>query len=349
MSEFVKIDFGALEDQEVPYERKKRMLDTIFYDIVPYRYEDGPRLFPAMGFYTTLLYNRNDLHDLWPFICRFHSWISFLLDDAADYALDILRKVAAALSARKFVDPVVLDMGRLSMEPPEIPELDTAVLRSIEAPHLDFGMPGPLDNDLALPAELQSTADLATALPDMVDPYIGSLDLPECEPLSAPGALADAQLPIDGLDDHIRMRTESTAQLHSQDPVLAMELNQYPTLAYHGIIQDMDHFKQVNDAYECHLKRSAGVSSVSDPSWPTTNEKQTFYVRELFESISDMSDFAELKTAREALARAGIELSPSSGTPAGDDIEIELLCWRLLSAGLRSAGNFRSPSLFYFT
>ncbi|TDZ49709.1 hypothetical protein CTRI78_v007908 [Colletotrichum trifolii] len=139
MNEFVKIDFGTLKDQGVPYERKKRMLDTIFNDIVPYRYEDGPRLFPDMGFYTTLLYNRNDLQDLWPFIYRFHSWVSFLLDDAADYALDILGKVAAALSARKSVDPVVLDMGRLSMEPPEIPELDTAVLRSIEAPHLDFG------------------------------------------------------------------------------------------------------------------------------------------------------------------------------------------------------------------
>ncbi|TDZ38831.1 hypothetical protein C8035_v006585 [Colletotrichum spinosum] len=295
MNEFIKIDFAALKDQGVPYERKKRMLDTIFNDKVPYRYEDGPRLFPDMGFYTTLLYNRNDLQDLWPFICRFHSWISFLLDDAADYALDILGKAAAALSARESVEPVALDMGRLSIEPPEIPELDTAVLRSIEAPHLDFDMPGPLDNDIALPAELQNTADLATALPDMVDPYIGSLDLPECESLSAPGALADAQLPIDGFDDHIRMRRESTAQLHYQDPVLAMELNKSPTLAYHGIIQDMDHFKQVNDAYECHVKRSAGVSSVSDPSWPTTDEKQTFYVRELFESISDMSDFAEPK------------------------------------------------------
>ncbi|KAF9880123.1 hypothetical protein CkaCkLH20_02077 [Colletotrichum karsti] len=74
------------------------------------------------------------------------------------------------------------------------------------------------------------------------------------------------------------------------------------TFMYHGLIQDMNHFQQVDEAYDFHVRKKAGLTPEEDQTWPTTTAQQKAYVQQLFEQITDMSDFYELRKVTTNLA-----------------------------------------------
>lgn len=87
----------------------------------------------------------------------------------------------------------------------------------------------------------------------------------------------------------------------NQHPLLQAELVATPTFQFKGLVQSMDHFMELDNAYERHTKRAPGSAPEDDISWPASSEKQREYVQQLFESITDLSDFFELRKARERL------------------------------------------------
>ncbi|KAL2876556.1 hypothetical protein SGCOL_008132 [Colletotrichum sp. CLE4] len=93
--------------------------------------------------------------------------------------------------------------------------------------------------------------------------------------------------------------------LHEHEhPLLQAELVVTPAFEYKGLIQNMNHFTEVDNAYERHVKRTGGAAPEDDMSWPTSSEKQRGYIQQLFGSITDVSDFFELRKARERLSKA---------------------------------------------
>ncbi|KAK6211197.1 hypothetical protein QIS74_10461 [Colletotrichum tabaci] len=112
---------------------------------------------------------------------------------------------------------------------------------------------------------------------------------PERSPAASPVAARKGRKPnsqLGGLTDH-------------QHPLLKAELATAPQLQYKGVIRDMDHFLELDEAYERHIKRAAGTAPHQDPSWPRSAEQQRVYVRKLVNSITDLKSFYELRKAEE--------------------------------------------------
>ncbi|KAJ0309587.1 uncharacterized protein N0V96_002997 [Colletotrichum fioriniae] len=86
-------------------------------------------------------------------------------------------------------------------------------------------------------------------------------------------------------------------------PLLEAELVVTPVFQYRGIIENMEHSKELDSAYERHVKRANGETPNKDASWPASSEQQRAYVKKLFESITELDDFFELRKARERLHR----------------------------------------------
>lgn len=116
---------------------------------------------------------------------------------------------------------------------------------------------------------------------------------PERSPAASPVAARKGRKPksqLGGLTDH-------------QHPLLKAELATAPQLQYKGVIRDMDHFLELDEAYERHIKRAAGTAPHQDPSWPRSAEQQRVYVRKLVNSITDLKSFYELRKAEERRAK----------------------------------------------
>ncbi|EFQ33807.1 uncharacterized protein GLRG_08951 [Colletotrichum graminicola M1.001] len=179
-----------------------------------------------------------------------------------------------------------------------------------------------------------------------------------------------------------RAKPSNVYETEHQHPILTAELVAPPTFRYKGVVQNMDHFEELDDAYERHVKRAAGKAPHEDASWPSSAEQQRAYVKSLFDHVTDLGNFYELRKARERLAKlesqygrgsseaaettsrkrrrgaegqdAGFDvaarpkgisktdwaLTDTESTPVElleavihyhiSDVEIELLCWRLL-------------------
>ncbi|KAK1984698.1 hypothetical protein LZ30DRAFT_747732 [Colletotrichum cereale] len=330
-------DLHVLDDPTVPYETKKWMFDTILNDMVPYRYHDGPRMFPDINFYVTLLYNRPITQEVWGLVCRFHEWISMLATFHPEMADDAI----AALQLRA----------------------------------ISYGWPN-------APAQQASPA---TAQAEQVGASSQDTIIIPSTPTSPPKAK--------------RSKLVSSYETEHQHPILTRELPAVPTFRYKGIVQNMDHFEELDDAYERHVKRAAGEAPSEDASWPLSVEQQRAYVEKLFSHITDLSNFYELRKARERLAklsasqqgRGSLEtaedpskkrkrdaegqaayshaaarpkgmskadwaLIDEESTPAElleavihhsiSDVEIELLCWRLLRAAMDMQLGFTMKPLW---
>ncbi|GJC78728.1 hypothetical protein ColLi_01566 [Colletotrichum liriopes] len=320
-------DLEVLDDPAVPYENKKWMFDAILNDILPYRYHDGPRLFPDISFYMTLLYNRLNNSEIWGFVCRFHDWISMMAvlhPDDADQAIEALQ------------------------------------LRAVS-----HGWPGAQ----VVASETSPTEKVWRSPEQAMTP----------EPF--------ANSTRDTVPKGKRAKSNHSYQTEHQHPLLKAELVAAPSFRYKGIVQNMDHFMELDDAYERHVKRAAGASPNDDASWPASAEQQRAYVERLVGHITDLGNFYELRKARERLAKLeasrqgqdqlevaersskkqkrgaeeqdadvdvpvrpkGISktdwaLMDAESTPVElldavihyriSDVEIELLCWRLLRAAM---------------
>lgn len=297
-------------------------------DIIPYRFHDHLRLFPNIEFYSTLLYNRSDRSTIWGLVVRFHEWISNVAASSpedADEAIEALKLRAS-----------VHDWPQKSSDDPD---------HSVKLASKDAS----IQQQLAMPPS--STPPVPDAVPNTG----------HSRPLSP------------------------TRHKH---PLLEAELVVTPVFQYRGIIENMEHSKELDSAYERHVKRANGETPNKDASWPASSEQQRAYVKKLFESITELDDFFELRKARERLhritntqqegwgpeapenprkrRRGGVteddSLNPSTrpkgmsktdwallndqGTPVDileavihhriSDIELELLCWRLLVCCTRS-------------
>ncbi|KAK2054816.1 hypothetical protein LY76DRAFT_579309 [Colletotrichum caudatum] len=336
-------DLEVLDDPTVPYENKKWMFDTILNDMVPYRYHDEPRMFPDINFYVTLLHNRPNDDRVWGLVYRFHEWISMMVTfhpEEADQAI-------AALQLRA----------------------------------MSHGWPN---------TQVQETSP-ATAQIEQVStcPDQTTAAQPFASPIPASSPRAKRAKPV------------NSYQTDHQHPLLTAELVAAPTFRYKGIVQDMDHFDELDDAYERHIRRATGMAPDQDASWPSSAEQQRARVGSLFGHITDLGDFYELRKARERLAKLqgqqgrgsdeaaaaearsrkrrrgaggqvaepgaacarpkGISktdwaLMDADNTPAElleavihyciSDVEIELLCWRLLRAAMDTQLGFAMRPLW---
>ncbi|KAL0775888.1 hypothetical protein CaCOL14_007175 [Colletotrichum acutatum] len=114
-------------------------------------------------------------------------------------------------------------------------------------------------------------------------------------------------------------RSRSLSLYEHEHPLLQAELFVAPAFEFKGLIQSMDHFAEVDNAYERHVKRAAGAPPEDDPSWPVSSEKQREYVQRLFENITDLSDFFELRKARERLGNiANAQKNPATPEDEGN-------------------------------
>ncbi|OHW95836.1 hypothetical protein CSPAE12_05412 [Colletotrichum incanum] len=326
-------DLEVLDDPAVPYKNKKWMFDAILNDIVPYRYHDGPRLFPDINFYMTLLYNRPNNSEIWEFVFRFHDWISMMAvlhPEDADQAIEALRFRA------------------VSHGWPE-----TQVLPSETTP---------IEQVWRLPKQVMT---------------------PDSAVVSTRATVPKGT----------RAKSNNSYQTEHQHPLLKAELVAAPTFRYKGIVQNMNHFIELDNAYERHVKRASGAAPKNDASWPTSAEQQRAFVERLVGHITDLGNFYELRKARERLAklqysrqgqgqlgaaerpskkqRRGVEeqdvdldvpvrpkgisktdwaLMDAESTPVElldaiihyriSDVEIELLCWRILRAAMETQLGF---------
>ncbi|KAK1590326.1 uncharacterized protein LY79DRAFT_590528 [Colletotrichum navitas] len=332
-------DLEVLDDPAVPYETKKWMFDTILKDMVPYRYHDGPRMFPDINFYMTLLYNRPNDEGVWGLVYRFHEWISMMATfhpEEADQAIAALELRAMSYgwpnTQAQETSPATSQMGQASTSPGQTIA------------------PSPLVS--STPASLQAK----------------------------------------------RAKPSNMYETEHQHPILTAELVAAPTFRYKGVVQNMDHFEELDDAYERHVKRAAGKAPDEDASWPSSAEQQRAYVESLFGHVTDLGNFYELRKARERLAKLesqqGRHSSEAAETPsrkrrrgAGgqdasfdaavrpkgisktdwaltdaesapvelleavihyqiSDVEIELLCWRLLRAAMEMQLGFTMRPLW---
>ncbi|KAL0944888.1 uncharacterized protein CTRU02_202775 [Colletotrichum truncatum] len=331
-------DISVLQDILVPFEQKKLMLDIIHNEIVPYRYHDGPRLFPDLQFYSTLFYNRADFLEIWPFVNRFHTWISYLAFNSPEMTDEALRRLR-------------------TMVPGYAPNMKLSQI--FQQPEHNPGPVFPPERPIQVLPQNQNLEDEA--------------------PMPHKSASRKKRAPVHRDDDH---------------PLLADELNRPANFSYRGIIRDMEHFEEVDDAYEWHVKRKAGQSPTEDATWPSTTVEQKEHVKTLFDNITNMTNFYELRKATERLSsllaqQAGEDSGPilvdeegssrkrqrtnkagkqaerlrPSGVNKADwelmnpessavdrlaavvhhpitDIEIEILCWRLLMAAMNAQKGF---------
>ncbi|KAK1445591.1 hypothetical protein CMEL01_09834 [Colletotrichum melonis] len=97
--------------------------------------------------------------------------------------------------------------------------------------------------------------------------------------------------------------SQPSPMMQQKHPLLEAELVIAPVFQYRGIIRNIEHSKELDNAYERHVTRVAGEAPDNDASWPFSSEQQRAYVQRLFESITDLDDFFELKKARERLGR----------------------------------------------
>ncbi|OHE91935.1 hypothetical protein CORC01_12785 [Colletotrichum orchidophilum] len=246
MSPF-QADLDVIDDLTVSFADKKWMFDVLLNDIIPYRYNDHFRLFPEIGFYRTLLYNRPNRDDIWGLVERFHEWISSI----------------AAFS----------------------PTQTDEVIEALKLRALFHGWP----ETLSVP-------------PDSVNQSVNELSVPWEQHL-ATYSLSTASTPNSVPVNGTRAESQSSSFTDHQHPLLKGGLVVAPAFQYKGIIQNMEQSKEMDDAYECHVKRATGAAPEDDASWPATAVQQQAYVQKLFESITDLSDFFELRKARERLGK----------------------------------------------
>ncbi|KAF9880124.1 hypothetical protein CkaCkLH20_02078 [Colletotrichum karsti] len=332
------------QSADVPLSRKKMMLDIVFDSIVPYRLHDGLRLFPGVEFYQILLYNRQDFYAIWPFVARFHAWISPLAAMSAELADNELHRLRAMVPG--YVSGAVHDSPS-SVETMYTPQTSpqTSPQRSSQTSPAQF--PENISSLHESPSGYTYPEDQAEAL-----------EADDCNAL---------------LDEHLGCP---------------------PTLSYGGIIHNMDQFEKLNNAYHHHVQKKAGIAPLDDPTWPIEDDEQLDCVKTLFEQITNMSDFYELRKAQERLKACGVgeEGDDSTTTAASDetatrkrrrtttgssrtdrprpkgvskadwdlmdpdnspadlltiivhtqvsDLEIELMCWKLLVAAMNAQRGF---------
>ncbi|KAI8165821.1 hypothetical protein K4K49_012607 [Colletotrichum sp. SAR 10_70] len=141
---------------------------------------------------------------------------------------------------------------------------------------------------------------------------LAPIDLPLPEYPSPPGTSVETSVPTTPQPKPQTYRTRAPKETTSRvpdHPLLAAELQKPATPAYEGVIRDLSHFQELDEAYNRHVKRPPGTAPEQDPSWPSTTEKRVEYVREMYLAIVKTDDFFELRKARERMSKAMAKVS----------------------------------------
>ncbi|KAI8165820.1 hypothetical protein K4K49_012606 [Colletotrichum sp. SAR 10_70] len=86
-----------------------------------------------------------------------------------------------------------------------------------------------------------------------------------------------------------------------QHPLIAREMAKPATMGYHNLIRSMEHFDELEEAYDNHIRKDVLESPTeTDVTWPVSQEMQYGYIGQAFAAIFDTASFVE-KTA--ALAK----------------------------------------------
>ncbi|KAF6813774.1 hypothetical protein CMUS01_12767 [Colletotrichum musicola] len=298
-------------------------------------------MFPYLNFYFTLLGNRENFLDVWPFAARFHGWV-----------------YDAAVSAPSVVDDLVQRLEQLNA----------------------FNYPSP-----------------SSAAPDL------NFDALELDNFDFCRDMFGTDVPQ---PDERKQETANTKPAAQKEPpvpgqehtLLSSELQKPLETVYRGVINDGDHFKELDDAYNRHVRRESGTPPEEDSTWPKDAETQRRYVGKIFEHIVHTDNFYELRKARaknggksttpeEALekddgeppkkrarkTKGGKDTSRAQARPKGvnksdwelmdenitpaeclkavthhefTNVEIELLCWKLLFAAMEAQKGYTMRPLW---
>ncbi|KAF6791046.1 hypothetical protein CSOJ01_14422 [Colletotrichum sojae] len=325
-------------------------------------------MFPDLKFYFTLLGNRENFLDVWPFAARFHGWV-----------------YDAAVSAPSVVDDLV---ERLEQLRSQLGLNDTTNF---------FGF------DLSQPNAFNYPS-LSSVAQDL------NFDALELDNFDFCRDIFGTDVPQ---PDETKQETPSTKPAAQKNPfvtgqehtLLSSELQKPLETVYRCVINNGDHFRELDDVYNRHVRRESGIPSEEDSTWPRDAETQRQYVGKMFKHIVHTDNFYELRKARERLAivkaknggkstspeepsekddgeppkkrarkpKGGKDTSRAQARPRGvnksdwelmdenitpaeclkavthhefTNVEIELLCWKLLFAAMEAQKGFTMRPLW---
>ncbi|KAK2774079.1 hypothetical protein CKAH01_13302 [Colletotrichum kahawae] len=248
------------------------------------------------------------------------------MDATFQIDLDILQDPLVPLTEKEWMLDVILSQivpYRFYQEPRLFPELSFyAILLNNREDFLKIwtlatrfhswiyglAISSPAMADEAIESLRQMKRDLDLDLGLALAPV--NLPLPEYP--SPPGTSVETSVPttpqLKPQTYHTRAPKETKSRTPDH-PLLAAELQKPATPAYEGVIRDLSHFQELDEAYNRHVRRPPGTAPEQDPSWPSTTEKRVEYVREMYIAIVKTDDFFELRKARERMSKAMARVS----------------------------------------
>ncbi|KAF5523443.1 hypothetical protein CGCA056_v005719 [Colletotrichum aenigma] len=102
-----------------------------------------------------------------------------------------------------------------------------------------------------------------------------------------------------------------------QHPLIAREMANPATMGYRSLIRSMEHFDELEEAYDNHIRKDALESPTeTDATWPVSQEMQYGYIGQAFAAIFDTASFAEKTAALAKQARIDETNVATQETPA---------------------------------
>ncbi|KAE9571571.1 hypothetical protein CGMCC3_g12412 [Colletotrichum fructicola] len=102
-----------------------------------------------------------------------------------------------------------------------------------------------------------------------------------------------------------------------QHPLIAREMAKSATMGYRSLIHSMEHFDELEEAYDNHIRKDVLESPAeTDATWPVSQEMQYGYIGQAFVAIFDTASFAEKTAALAKQARIDETNAATQETPA---------------------------------
>ncbi|KAK1855618.1 hypothetical protein CCHR01_01793 [Colletotrichum chrysophilum] len=102
-----------------------------------------------------------------------------------------------------------------------------------------------------------------------------------------------------------------------QQPLIAREMAKSATMGYRSLIRSMEHFDELEEAYDNHIRKDVLESPAeTDATWPVSQEMQYGYIGQAFAAIFDTASFAEKTAALAKQVRIDETNAATQETPA---------------------------------
>lgn len=362
-----ELDLAFLQDPAAPLSQKKMMLDVIFgtqtppmiqnstepadslaEDILPYRFRLEPRLFPDQNFYLTLLGNRENFLEIWPVAVRFHSWVydAAVSDpNVADNVVENLEQLRDQLGLGK--DSLGLDMPDMSAYNYPSPsfgvqDLDLNNFELDNFPSSNFFSP---DNPQPeTKAEVPNKTKTAKKVPQVPVKEHALLSSELKKPLETTYRRVIAD------EDHFRELDDAYSRHVQRQAGLAPEEDSTwpnnPEAQRDYVGRMFEHVVHTEDFYELRKARERlGIVTAKNGGKSATPEEATENddgerPRKRSRTAKGSKDTGRAQARPKGVNKSDWELMDEGNTPAEclkavthhefTNVEIELLCWKLL-------------------